>query len=409
MSVNQLVNHIARVVGRPAVLEDQRQRVVAYSPQSGVIDEVRRKTILQHHAGPAVSSWLLRLGVYNAKVSTRVPQNAELGMLPRLLVPIRRADESMGFLWFIDAPDRMGVDEIERADHLAERLAEEWTRARAQHDLEIALMNEHTRDLLFGNAKARARSAGAIIEEGFFPDDAGVRAIQLSVRAGSGVDADDARELLERSARTATQRSVLRGALHLVRGDRAVFLVPQARAGDGTAVDSDHAAGALLDAATAVFAPVGAAAAPLVSIGGARDLLGAARASAAEAERAERISLAFGLAGPIAHWDRLGIHRGLDSAAAAGLVAADFQLGLDRLLGERDGRMLLETAEAYLALGGRAQETAARLNVHRTSLYHRLGRLERILGIDLQNGVERLGLHLAIMLMKVEADPAERV
>ncbi|WP_127792360.1 CdaR family transcriptional regulator [Agromyces sp. LHK192] len=419
MSVHQMVNHIARVVGRPAVLEDQRHRVVAYSPQSDVIDEVRRMTILQHHAGPAVSSWLRRLGVYSAKESTRVPQNTELGMLPRLLVPIRRAEESIGYLWFIDAPDAMDPDDVARADDFANRLAEEWTRSRSQRELDLVLATEQTRDLLLGTAKARARAAAAIIADGHFPDETEVRALQLSVRAPARLEPDAARELLDRAARRALRTAQLGGALHLHRGDRVVFVVPEPSSPEPSASRpsasgvgaTDRAAAVLLDAAHVAFG--GAAAdghdGPFrVSIGGSRSSLAAARSSAAEAERADRIADSFALPDPVIAWDRLGIHRGLDQVAAAGLVPADFQAGLDRLSAERDGRMLLDTAEAYLALGGRVQDTAARLNLHRTSLYHRLGRLEKILGIDLQNGVERLGLHLAILLMKVEHTASDR-
>lgn len=394
MSVHQMVNHIARVVGRPAVLEDQRQRVVAYSPQSGVIDEVRRKTILQHHAGPAVSSWLSRLGVYSAKESTRVPQNSELGMLPRLCVPIRRSEKAMGYLWFIDAPDEMAPADVARADDLATRLAEEWTRSRAQHDLELALIAEHTRELLLGGAGARGRAAEVLIGEGLFPDGTPVRVLQLRARRGRRSSAEP-RGALERAVRRAVRTAPLGGALHLVKGDRALVVVPEPA---DRPAEPERAAETLLAAAGGVDGAYG------IGVGSVRSTLAAARASMVEAERAVRIADAFRLPARIVHWDLLGVYRGLDRLAANGLAAADFQHGLERLLAERDGEALLETAECYLNLGGRAQEAAARLNVHRTSLYHRLGRVERILGIDLQNGVERLGLHLAILLRNVETE-----
>nr|WP_227463639.1 helix-turn-helix domain-containing protein [Nocardioides lijunqiniae] len=58
--------------------------------------------------------------------------------------------------------------------------------------------------------------------------------------------------------------------------------------------------------------------------------------------------------------------------------------------------MLLETLEAYLDLAGDVRATAARLRLHRSSLYYRLERLAAALGADLGDGLVRLDLHLAL-------------
>lgn len=69
------------------------------------------------------------------------------------------------------------------------------------------------------------------------------------------------------------------------------------------------------------------------------------------------------------------------------------------LPGER-GRDLLDTLEAYLHAGGRKTETAAALGIERQSLYHRLGRIEEILDVDLRDGDTVLALHLAVMVRR---------
>jgi DNA-binding PucR family transcriptional regulator len=58
----------------------------------------------------------------------------------------------------------------------------------------------------------------------------------------------------------------------------------------------------------------------------------------------------------------------------------------------------VETLEAYLDRAGDAQAAAAALFVHRTTLYHRLRRIERIAGVDLRDGDDRLLLHMALRL-----------
>lgn len=69
------------------------------------------------------------------------------------------------------------------------------------------------------------------------------------------------------------------------------------------------------------------------------------------------------------------------------------------LPGER-GRDLLRTLETYLHSGNRKTETASELGIERQSLYHRLGRIEEILDVDLRDGDTALALHLAVMIRR---------
>jgi PucR family transcriptional regulator, purine catabolism regulatory protein len=73
----------------------------------------------------------------------------------------------------------------------------------------------------------------------------------------------------------------------------------------------------------------------------------------------------------------------------------------DRLapLVEHDRRRsskLLPSLEAYCAHGGRKAETARTLHLERQSLYHRLGRIEALLGENLSDNDTLLALHLAL-------------
>uniref|UniRef100_UPI001CE2902E PucR family transcriptional regulator n=1 Tax=Streptomyces pseudogriseolus TaxID=36817 RepID=UPI001CE2902E len=57
---------------------------------------------------------------------------------------------------------------------------------------------------------------------------------------------------------------------------------------------------------------------------------------------------------------------------------------------------LARTAEVYLDCAGQAGRTAAELGVHRQTLYYRLSRVERLTGLDLDDGEDRLLLHMAL-------------
>jgi DNA-binding PucR family transcriptional regulator len=58
------------------------------------------------------------------------------------------------------------------------------------------------------------------------------------------------------------------------------------------------------------------------------------------------------------------------------------------------------TLETYLDLGCDAKATAERLHLHRGTLYYRLQKAERIGGIDLRNGDDRLAVHMGFKLAR---------
>jgi purine catabolism regulator len=93
------------------------------------------------------------------------------------------------------------------------------------------------------------------------------------------------------------------------------------------------------------------------------------------------------------------------------LAFARDQLG--PLFEERDqrSRELLRTLEAYLASSGRKAETARALHLTRQSLYLRLERLKRLLGVDLDDPDVLLSLHLALRALRLTQalSPDERL
>lgn len=64
-------------------------------------------------------------------------------------------------------------------------------------------------------------------------------------------------------------------------------------------------------------------------------------------------------------------------------------------------RDLVATLEAFLAHGGRKVDAARALHLERQSLYHRLDRIEKLLGADLGDEDVRLGAHLALRMRRM--------
>ncbi len=117
-----------------------------------------------------------------------------------------------------------------------------------------------------------------------------------------------------------------------------------------------------------------------------RDRLEDAPAALKEAE----LAAALRGQGRVVRWDRLGALQLL-----APLAGAPVPEQLARLLPHPE---LVATLEAYLDRAGDARAAAAALFIHRTTLYHRLRRIERIAGVDLRDGDDRLLLHMALRL-----------
>jgi purine catabolism regulator len=87
--------------------------------------------------------------------------------------------------------------------------------------------------------------------------------------------------------------------------------------------------------------------------------------------------------------------------------SADVRTFVERRLGpiiEHDGARrseLVRTLEVYLECGGRKTETARALHLERQSLYHRLTRIESLLGASLDDADTRLGAHLALRVRRL--------
>ncbi len=62
---------------------------------------------------------------------------------------------------------------------------------------------------------------------------------------------------------------------------------------------------------------------------------------------------------------------------------------------------MITTLETYLDLAGDAKASAERLSLHRGTLYYRLQKAERIAGVDLGSGSDRLALHLGFKLARL--------
>lgn len=391
MSVVELVNRIARAVNRPAVLEDRRRRMVAFSPQMDPIDEVRQETILRQQSSTEVMLWLDRIGVYRSEATTHVPANSALRMLPRVCIPVRADGPTLGHLWFIDAPEPMPRGDIEHARKFVQHLAEAWPTIDedAPEDRNSALI----RALITGTAPTRSQAARALAQRSPLLAAGSIRAIVIRPLL-TDRHPEAVAPLLRRIARRHPSPVALGGVV-----DDAVVFLDHVLSG----TEAEEIGALLTSRVNEAMRTEDNVERILLGLGAPVDSLGEAHRSYRQAYDATRIHDLFGQDWPLADWAALHAYRGVHTSWEQGITADDFHHGVTLLARERDGAVLMETLRNYLDAGGRAQDTAERLHVHRSSLYHRLARIEAIVGADLQNGVDRLGLHMALMLNEMSA------
>ncbi|SEL05278.1 PucR family transcriptional regulator [Nonomuraea pusilla] len=369
--LQRTVDDLAARLGRPLLLEDRVQRVVAYSEQSGPMDDIRRESILRRRTTPEVREWLRAAGIQDSPGPLRTPGAPHLRLLPRVCVPLRHADGLLGYLWFIDAGPPMTDAHVAEAAAAAPGLA----LALFHESLATGLASHRELEAVTELLRGEPGAAAKLIEAGTVP-----QALPVTVQVARPLAAEPGEGLrlaLEQGLLTLRRRLGGHHPLHLVRYDHAVLLT----SGPPVSPDELHAA---------MPVPV------VVGIGRPRPELSEAAGSYEEARHAAEVAARVPGLGRSAEWARLGVYRML-----TGLPERELHPGLEYLLGDRQHLPLLETLETYLDLAGSAVATSRALRLHRTSLYYRLRRVEELARTDLKDGGERLALHLSLKLARL--------
>lgn len=368
-NLQQIVEDLAVRLGRPVLLEDHGQRVVAYSEQTEPMDDIRRDSILRRQTTQDVRRRFRSAGIFESAGPLRIP--GESGVLARVCVPARHRDRLLGFLWLIDAGPPMSDEDIAMAAKAAPRLALTLLHESLAAGLTVRREQEALTGVLLGDHDRARTGARLLIEEGGFPQADPVTA--LVIRPVAEPD----RTHLEQGLLAARVRLAGRHPLHLVRYDHGVLLCA------GRVPDP-------ADVHAAVPMPV------VVGIGRTRSYLADAAGSYREARHAATVAAMVPGHGPSAAWETLGVYRML-----AEIPPGELHPGLERLMADPQHRPLLETLETYLDLAGNVADTAKQLRLHRTSLYYRLQRLESLAETNLRSGEERLTLHLSLKLARL--------
>ncbi|MGW6706088.1 PucR family transcriptional regulator [Streptomyces sp. NPDC054956] len=413
-----LVDEISALLGAPATLENRDFRLIAFGAHDSdddlAMDPVRTRSILTRQSTAAVRSWFESFGIARATGPVRIPATPEAGVFRgRICLPVRFRGIVQGYVWLLDQDPGPDAQALAAAMEVAQRigvlLAEEaragadlsrefravltagrgWQQDMAVAALRVALGpgadGPHAAVCVSpwtGEAPASVPGAAAVCVVPW----RGAREEEPRPGGGPAGQAGQAGQSLAVLVR-------LRGADALAPAMTAVSrLLPRAPAAPGGTGSGD----------SAPVSPGSAKGGPYAAGGGhpggvtagvsdpVRALTGLPEAWR-QATAAARAAAAGPRLGKVAQWSGIGPYRMLAAVAEEALDDPATRA----LLGPAHPE-LARTAEVFLDCAGQAGRAAAALGIHRQTLYYRLGRVEQLTGLDLDEGEDRLLLHMSL-------------
>ncbi|MFC7993550.1 PucR family transcriptional regulator [Streptomyces pilosus] len=384
----ELVDEISELLGAPATLENRDFELIAFGAYDSegdldpsVLDPVRTRSILTRRSTAAVRAWFEGFGITRATGPVRIPRTPEAGVhRGRVCLPVRHRGVVLGYVWLLDYDPGPSAQQLDAAMRVTARigalLADE-----AQHGADL------TRELRAVLTAERDWQREMAVAE---------------LRAALGHRADGPHTVVCVAPWTSAGPEDA-PSVRTVPGATALCTLPWARGGRSPG-EGRSLALLLRLRSTDVLTPATTAASRLLERAGSRGGSSAAAGIAApragladlgtaweEASAAARAALAEPRLGPVAPWSSIGPFRLL--TALPPVTARD--PAVSPLLAPAQ-RELARTAEVYLDRAGQAGRAAAELGIHRQTLYYRLSRIEQLTGLDLDDGEDRLLLHMAL-------------
>jgi sugar diacid utilization regulator len=377
--VQELVEDLSAQLGRSVLVDDASLRLVAYSPTYGAEDEVRRTAILTRETPRAIRELHFSQGIATASRPVRTAARPELGLEPRVCVPIRCQGTLFGYLWLIDADDSLTDADRDAAERCAAEIGAAMYRRQELEKPRRELEQRLVGALLDGDESERHEAAHELHAADLLLPGTSV-AVLVALTGDEEMDSSHKAELslaLDQFRRALP----LRHALSLVRAEHGIVLLA-APFGDPLGTVARR----LYDSLDAVVA---------LGYSDACEQLHDAHRAYAHALAAARVASCVPEHAPVAGWDDLGPYRVLAAVDAGADAEELIHPGLRRLF---EHESLVTTLESYLDHACDTKLTAEALFLHRASLYYRLQRVEELTGASLKNGADRLTLHVGLKL-----------
>ena len=376
--LQELVDEVSRLLGAPATLEDADFTLLAFCAHDdsteGAMDAVRTRSILTRGSPTATRAWFEEFGIASADGPLRTPADPAAGILTRLVIPVRHAGRTRGYLWLLDGGRIDPADSGDPALAAAVDLAADAGRLLADRAASPDDLGRPLSAALSGSPTARAQGVRALTAA--LGDT--LPLVLVALVAGPG-----GLPLRWRRPGAGAVATVLDDPA----GPVAAVLVPLPG-------NADLRPAGALAAASLAGLPSGSAAGVSQVRRGVADLPG----QWTQARAAARVAGIVPHLSPVAHWAELGAWRPVTELTGPDPVVAP-------LLPDR---VLTETAEVFLDCAGSASRSAMALQIHRQTLYYRLSRIEAVTGLDLADGDARLLLHASLRAARLAGSGTDR-
>ena len=392
--VEELVEEAAAKLGRGLSVEDLDGVLIAYSSNQPQADPARVRFLLSKRLPPDIQAWQLSHGIATAVRPVTVPANPTLGMYGRVCVPLLVRGFRVGYLWILQGPEEDGSAAILAAlpgvrlelELLAGLLLESNTaesahrRGREAEFLAAASGDRGAQAAIAGWREVQGRApwqAAVLLDpDGVAPEDpqaATVATSTAAMQATAGIDP----ALFTAGAET---HAVVLFAATTARASHAAVLTHYERE---LAKRSGRPAGRVI---VGISEPFSAVKALPEAVAQARL---AAQAAAVDPELGELVDVRS-----VGAYQLMGVLAAEPASVYFSLLEAE----------DRNGE-LLPVLEMLYDSDGAVQTVADRLHVHRSTVYHRLARVRKVIGAEPLSGRVRQELHLVLKARRWAARP----
>jgi purine catabolism regulator len=392
--LGDIVRELARISGRPVVLEGRDGRLLTYHvPGKAAPERDALATMLQRDR-PVVARWLRT----TAEASPADPPTSlyELdNSWSRLVAPVIGRDGLLGSVSLVVPRGRATPEDAQVTARgsaaCAVVLAREQAAATVRREVELHVLDE----VLDGALRSEAtllQQARRLGHDLLGPHVAVVARMQSGASGPVRADPNDDRwdGLEEAIARIGTTRGGK--VLWRIRNNGAEFVIPA----DGSRDDRRIAEMVRDDLRGLVRS--GNEGAVSVGAGTVREGLLGIRRSHAEARQA--LLLGRRMHGPnhLTLFGELGVYRLIFAAESLPELGDLYQQTLGDLLAydRQNSADLVSTLNAFFEANGSPKEAAERLGVHRNTVLYRLDRIREITGFDLDDAGVRMRLQFAL-------------
>lgn len=413
-SLQDLANRLSQLLRSPITIEAPDFALIAHSPQTETVDEIRRLTVLHRRVPEPVVQALWDTGIIN-QLNTitkpiRTPRIEMVGLDERVVMPIRTGGVLRGHIWVHETGNLLSEEDLTVLEYAGILAEAEFVRLDQEHEIHQRLAADMFHDLVAGEEEAaRVKAQRAKTE---LPKQYRIFLVQL----------DDEGPLIERLDRhlgnPAHATDQLRRLLNLI-DDQALRLglsaLTLAQNGAVLAILGWLRRPAVPDVLTdgSCAHRIRKAARDrgyLVSVAMSDQYGALSKATAAykQASRCMQVARLLGIKDFVVSPGTLGALQLVPLLADAygePHTQSALHEAIRQMLAEAQGGVPgispLETLEAYLDSGGCTPRAAEQLHIHVNTLNYRLRRISERYNLDLNDGLARLALHLELKLRRV--------